>query len=835
MAVGTERLSGNVARLFVDAAAARRDEPALQSKRHGMVTFGELHDRAMAIAGALQARGLEPEQRVVCMVPMSPALYATVLGTLAAGGVAVFVDPWLSLRAIARLAARAQPAAIVATRKTRLLRLLSRELRRVPISLTPDDAIRAAVAGRFVEMPDDRPALVTYTTGSSGAPKGVNRTHGILAAQHAVIREEFPARPGDVDLTTFPVFALSNLAAGIPTVLPGIDLRRVAEADAASVLRDMEAFGVTTVAASPPLFDRIVRQLRAAGAEAPALRRIVTGGAPVRDDQLRAWREAFPATEIVVAYGSSEAEPVASIGAEERLALTRRAGYCVGRPVAAVRTCVVPIERGPLAAVAPLPRGEVGELLVAGPHVTRDYADGDERAFRDNKVRGADGTVWHRLGDTGRFDDEGRFCLVGRVHSTIHRGGERVDAQLVEQAARGDDARIEQVAALGIDDAALGQRVVVVARSEFDVAEDVRARLAAAGMTADDVVVARAPLPVDPRHNSKVDYERLRGTVAADGLRASRVLTRADPYAARVRAYLAQRFPLFSHVLLIVSYYSSNQFLARELTQPHTPMRYTWRSLVGAITLLCFFFHLRVFDEHKDFADDSRFHPGRLLQRGVVTLGELRRLAYVAIGIEWLLAATAGPAALVALAIAFAFSLLMLKEFFAAAWLKRHFLVYATSHMLLMPLLSLMIWSFSTGRPPWAAPRVFLLYSVVGFFVTFNVEVSRKIRAPHDEVEGLETYSRIFGTYGAAWIVLGLRAVDTSLVMVVGHAIGAPGWFYGALVILFAIMLGTFVRFRLHTTTAAAKAMEINAGLYLIAFDLTLAAALVGQHGFVLP
>ena len=309
-------------------------------------------------------------------------------------------------------------------------------------------------------------------------------------------------------------------------------------------------------------------------------------------------------------------------------------------------------------------------------------------------------------------------------------------------------------------------------------------------------------------------------------------VSREDPYGKRLRAYLSERFPLFGHVLLIISYYSSNQFLAKALVNPGVPMQYTLLSALGALTLLFFFFHLRVFDEHKDFEEDSRFHPHRVLQRGVITLADLRVLAAIALVLEVALSLAAGRAPFVAWIFPFLFSLLMLREFFAADWLRRHFLVYATSHMLLMPLLSLMIFSFATQRYPWEAPPLFWLYAFVGFFVTFNVEVSRKIRAPQDEVEGLDSYSKIFGTYGAAWIVLGLRLVDTTLVSVVGWHIGVSAWFYVAVAVLFLVTLGTFIRFRVNTTTASAKALERNAGIYLIAFDLILAIELIRMNGF---
>ncbi len=309
------------------------------------------------------------------------------------------------------------------------------------------------------------------------------------------------------------------------------------------------------------------------------------------------------------------------------------------------------------------------------------------------------------------------------------------------------------------------------------------------------------------------------------------VLTRQDPYPRRLSAYLAERFPVLGHGLLIAAYYSSNQFLARALTTPGRPMHYDLTSLLGAVTLFCFFFHLRVFDEHKDYAEDAIHHPDRVLQRGVITLRDLKVLGGIAISIEIVLAPVRGAPALVAWGIAFGFSLLMLKEFFIRDWLKRHFLLYATTHMLLMPLLSLMVFSFATGRWPWEAPGWYLVYSWVGFFVTFNWEVSRKIRAPEDEREGVETYTRIFGTYGAAYIVLAIRVVDTALVILVGRHLGLPRWFDAALVALFLVTLIGFFQFRFQTSRKTAKRMETYAGMYIIAFDLILAAAIGGMYG----
>lgn len=308
-------------------------------------------------------------------------------------------------------------------------------------------------------------------------------------------------------------------------------------------------------------------------------------------------------------------------------------------------------------------------------------------------------------------------------------------------------------------------------------------------------------------------------------------LTRESPFPRRLAAYLAERFPLLGHGVLIAAYYSSNQFLARALIRPGEPMHYDLTTLLGAVTLFCFFFHLRVFDEHKDYAEDQRHHPQRVLQSGLITLRHLKILGGIAIATEIALSALGGRASFVAWLAAFVFSLLMLKELFARDWLKRHFLVYAVSHLLVMPLLSLMVFSFTTRQWPWEAPFWFWMYAWVGFFVTFNWEVSRKIRAPEDEIEGVETYTRIFGTYGAAYLVLVIRVIDTALVALVGWHLGLSPWFYAALVALFLVCLVGFFQYRFDTNRKTAKRMETYAGMYIIAFDVILTVAILARFG----
>jgi len=519
----------NVARLFRDVARAAGERAALVPPDGPPVPFGALSERVDRLSAGVLRAGLRPGDRAIVMIPMSPDLYAVLLALLKAGIVAVFVDPWVGAARIAAFSAFAEPRGYFGVPRAHALRWNRSALRRVPVSVTTGRRVMGWPArhtlaelergpGSDDVFPAEAtdPALVTFTTGSSGLPKGADRTHGFLAAQHRALRTEFPPEEGDVDLTMFPVFALNNLALGIPTVIPRLDFRNVADVDEGAVLAQMRRHAVTTCTASPSVLDQLAAHIMRHPEERPALRRILGGGGPVSDGQLRAWRAAFPDTRLTVVYGSTEAEPVAHLDAEERLALAgKRPGTCVGRPGPLVRTRVIRIGRGPVTDPSPdVAPGEVGELLVTGDHVCRSYFR-NEAAVRENKVIDADGTVWHRMGDTGSFDEEGRFWLAGRVHATIRRAGGVVHPLVVERIAADADDRVRRVAAVGRPEGADDQKLVVVLEAaepspDADaLRRDVEARLANAGLAADEIVVTRDPLPVDPRHATKVDQALL--------------------------------------------------------------------------------------------------------------------------------------------------------------------------------------------------------------------------------------------------------------------------------------------------------------------------------------
>ena len=511
-------------------ALVLQDSPRVESR----ISFAELWESVDRTSVGLRAAGLDAGDRAILMIPMSIDLYTLLLAVVKCGAVAVFVDPWMGRRQIAAFAAFAESRAWIGIPKSHLLRMIDPSLRKIPLTITTGrrwfglggqftlrDLQQEEGDGQIAAVAAADTALITFTSGSSGLPKGVDRTHGFLSAQHRSLQEEFPQADNDVDMPMFPVFALNNLGRGVTSVVPAMDFRRVDRIDAEVIGAQLIRHHVTTCTASPPFFDRLAEHQTEHSRDDIALRRILTGGAPVSDQQLAAWRRAWPQTELTVVYGSTEAEPVAHINAVERLDLqletqSKAPGFCIGKPSRRIRLRVVRIHDGPISLDAggwsawEAPPGEAGELVVSGEHVARSYFRNPE-ATAENKIIDADGDVWHRMGDTGYVDEQGYVWLVGRVHSTIFRDGKAVHPQLLEQAGAGSEPRL-RIAAAGLPDVDLGERVVVVVETdrEGDISSQVRQRIELAGLPVDEVRRAARPLPLDPRHRSKIDYSALR-------------------------------------------------------------------------------------------------------------------------------------------------------------------------------------------------------------------------------------------------------------------------------------------------------------------------------------
>ena len=511
----------NVVEILVARAAAHPHRIALfDAATNRTLTYAQLDAASARAASSLRAHGLRAGDTVLLLHPVGIELYAALIGLLRAGLVPAITPPGAT-RAALRRCARAHPPRAVLVGGIGWLALAAvpslRHALRLSTTASPlahdvlHDEARAA-SGAVEPRGTGDPAMLTFTSGSTGTPKALVRTHGVAHAQLGALARALEL-DGTTSLCTMPMVLLAELAAGATCLLPGLDLRHPGRADAAALAEVMREHGVARVVASPALLANVAAALRRRGATLPALRLIASGGAPVMPPLAAALRAAAPNARVLAVYGSTEAEPIAlldaaDVAAADHAAMRAGAGLLAGTPCETGSLAIVPAAHGtvfgPFAhddgverrALAP---GIVGEVVVSGPHVVAGYAD--PAADATAKVR-AGARIWHRTGDLGYVDARGRLWLTGRAAGTIDDAHGTLEPLRVE-CALSYLPGIVRGAVAGVD----GLRVLVVEPAAAHALDERAIRDALAFARIDRIVPAA--VPVDARHDAKVDYAAL--------------------------------------------------------------------------------------------------------------------------------------------------------------------------------------------------------------------------------------------------------------------------------------------------------------------------------------
>jgi len=540
-------------------AEARPDHVALYAPRgprrgrartkadYDVVTSRALIDDIGHFRRGLRRAGVRVGERVALLVPPGPDLTALTFALFDVGAVPVMVDPGIGLRGVAACLAQAEPTTFIGTRLAHVARLVfgwgRRTLaRHIFVGGGPGttlDAIRRLGAdARDVDdaVVSDPNALaaIAFTSGSTGPAKGVCYAHrhffGIYGALKATVIDD------DVtsDFPTFPLFSLFDPALGLTTVVPWMDFTRPARVDPLEVLEPLALFDVSMMFGSPALLDTVGRFVDAHPSPVlPHLRTVVSAGAPVPGTVIRRFRQVMaPSARVLTPYGATECLPVAVLDDAAILNETQARtddgeGVCVGREAPGVQVRIVEIVDGPLptmrdaAEVAP---GEVGELLVAGDRCTEAYLVPPSGLGVDHnptaKVIDTDtGTIWHRLGDVGWRDGQGRLWYLGRkAHRVVTTtpAGERIVryTEAIEPVLNLHPA-VRRTALVGVVRNGVTLPVVCVELrpgrwSWPSVVAELRERAAAHPRTQGLVEFVRHPgFPVHVRHNAKIGRERL--------------------------------------------------------------------------------------------------------------------------------------------------------------------------------------------------------------------------------------------------------------------------------------------------------------------------------------
>lgn len=515
--------SANIARHLPLMAARQPDHPALKIPRgrtadgridYLTLTFAELDREVDAWCARFAAAGVRRGDRTLLMVKQGLPLIAAAFALFKFGAVPIVIDPGMGLRNFLQCVRRSQPRVLVGIA---LAQVISRVFpstfksvsTRVWVSSSPTARVDRTFANRKSEIVNSKAtdlAAILFTSGSTGAPKGVCYEHGMFEAQVRLIREAYGIEPGEVDLPMLPIFALFNPALGMTTVVPELDPRRPAAVDPAKIVQAIRQEGVTNSFGSPTLWRKIQLHCVAQNISLPSLRRVLCAGAPVPAALWANPSRWLPHGTLHSPYGATEALPVCTVSAGEIDPNSVR-GACVGRPLPGLAVKVIALSADD-AVLHELPNGETGEIIVSGPVVTRTY-DALPLATAAAKITDGD-TLWHRMGDCGYLDPAGRLWFCGRKVECVTTPSGPLFTEPCEQVFR-HHARATRCALIGLGPAGRQQPALVVETEMGDRREAhalagelralARAHLHTAGI---NLFFFHPKFPVDVRHNAKI-------------------------------------------------------------------------------------------------------------------------------------------------------------------------------------------------------------------------------------------------------------------------------------------------------------------------------------------
>ncbi len=403
------------------------------------ISYADLEAESNAIAWGLSERGLRPGDRVCIFVRAGIELISITYALFKLGAVPVLIDPGMGRKSLLSCIARIKPRCLIGIPLVHGLRqLFRRSFRTVELNVTvgpkfgwggPNlkqllDRRRGSFPIEPLTGSDE--AAILFTSGSTGPAKGVIYSHANFRAQLGALRALYDFRAGEVDVVCFPLFALFDTALGMTSVFPKIDPSRPGRCTPADIVHALRDSRATLTFGSPAIWRRVLPWCLANSIQLPHLKRVLVAGAPVPPSLFEDFHQLLGLdADVHTPYGATESLPVSSIGGRQVEGAIRKrtetgAGTCVGSLAPGIEVKLIRIHDDPIDLWSEkfvVPPGELGEICVRGPVVTRGYKF-EPDANRHSKIPVGD-DFWHRMGDVGYVDEDGRLWFCGRKSHRI--------------------------------------------------------------------------------------------------------------------------------------------------------------------------------------------------------------------------------------------------------------------------------------------------------------------------------------------------------------------------------------------------------------------------------
>lgn len=515
-------------------AAYKKDAMGRNSYVH--MTAKQLHDESDFLANGLESCGITKFTKTALMVNPSPMFFALVFALFKVGAVPIIIDPGIGIKSMGEALNEVEPTAFIGIPKAQIARILfgwsPKTIKTVitagkkyfwgglMLSELRDIGEQAGYYDMVPTYKDDMAAIL-FTSGSTGIPKGVVYTHGIFDNQIKYLKEIYNIKPGERDLSTFPLFALFGPALGMTSIIPDMDPTKPAQADPKKIISAIEDFGATNMFASPALINKLGRYGEQESVLLHSIKRVISAGAPARPDAIERFSAILQEdVEIFTPYGATEALPVCNIESKELLSsakeLTEQGkGACVGKPNNGITMKVIKITDEAIPEWTDdieVEDGVIGEFIVKGSIVTKQYYNKEEATnlakIHDN------GELYHRMGDVGYRDKEGKFWFCGRKSHRVETGTETLFTIPCE-AVFNNHKSVYRTALVGVKDGEFKKGVICVElekgeKAHKNLMDELREIALEYEHTKNiKTFLIHPSFPVDIRHNAKIFREKL--------------------------------------------------------------------------------------------------------------------------------------------------------------------------------------------------------------------------------------------------------------------------------------------------------------------------------------
>ncbi len=532
----------NIALNLPQLATAQASKPAvkfggMKPNQNGefdyqSLSFSELENRSNFLAHKLREAGLTPGMKVLMFVRPSVNFSAITFALFRAGLVPIFIDPGMGRENLLRAVAHILPDGLIAEKQVHWIRqIYRRSFSSIRFFMTISgstwwnlgpklhsieswlkDETKLPTLMHQVSAQD--PAAILFTSGGTGIPKGVLYTHDIFNAQVERLQKLFNLTPDEIDLPGFPLFSLFTITMGMTSAIPSMDPSHPSRANAEYLVKNIMDNGATFIAGSPAIWKNVANYCIEKKITLPSVKYLVMFGAPIPLSLHEAFEEILPNGDTYTPYGATECLPVANISASElRGEITSKMlngmGTCVGHPAPDTEIKIIEITDENIKREEDfneMPAKRLGEICVLSRTVTPEYVGMPEKTA-EAKVQALDGRLWHRMGDIGFKDEEGRLWFCGRKSHRIDLDDHVIGTIPIESL-------INQIP--GVSKSALvcpkkDPIIVIEGKRSGSLEKEIKVKIQQDDRLSEVKGMAfLEQFPVDVRHNIKIDRLKIR-------------------------------------------------------------------------------------------------------------------------------------------------------------------------------------------------------------------------------------------------------------------------------------------------------------------------------------